>query len=264
MQRSRMEAGLDPVAGAPTGMSQQQQRDQLERGVDPATGRAISRDSLTPQDAANVRKTEAETAKILSEIDKGGQTSEWSDGRKQAMKTQAKELAEWEINELPKQQDNMRQLGEAANLLEQGQIETGTFGEQVPVLGEWARPFLNPDAEVAQQQIAGVIMQSLKETFPGAISNEERKALISTVYNPRLKPAENADLVRGYMRRLDAALKAKTAQSQHFRKFGNLEGYSGTTPRDALMSGVSGGTGGSPIEGDVNVASAADDILAQQ
>jgi len=54
MQRSRMEAGLDPVAGAPTGMSQQQQRDQLERGVDPATGQAIERDGLTPYQRASL------------------------------------------------------------------------------------------------------------------------------------------------------------------------------------------------------------------
>jgi len=57
MQRSRMEAGLDPVAGAPTGMSQQQQRDQLERGVDPATGKRIQPkdDGLTPYQRASLQ-----------------------------------------------------------------------------------------------------------------------------------------------------------------------------------------------------------------
>ena len=228
-----------------------------ELGVDLKTGQPLeARGGVSAKDAAEIRKTEAETAKVLSEINaNNSEVSEWSDGRKQAMKTQAKELAEWEINELPKLKANISQLDEAANLLEDKQIRTGTFGEQVPVLGEWARPFLNPDAEVAQQQISGVIMQSLKETFPGAISNEERKALISTIYNPRLKPEQNAELVRGYMKRLNSAIDAKSSQTEHFRKFGNLENYEGPTPRQALMGGVQVGDGGigSPIEGDVNI-----------
>jgi len=228
-----------------------------ELGVDLKTGQPLeARGGVSAKDAAEIRKTEAETAKVLSEINaNNSEVSEWSDGRKQAMKTQAKELAEWEINELPKLKANISQLDEAANLLEDKQIRTGTFGEQVPVLGEWARPFLNPDAEVAQQQISGVIMQSLKETFPGAISNEERKALISTIYNPRLKPEQNAELVRGYMKRLNSAIDAKSSQTEHFRKFGNLENYEGPTPRQALMGGLQVGDGGigSPIEGDVNI-----------
>jgi hypothetical protein len=51
-------------------------------------------------------------------------------------------------------------------------------------------------------------------------------------------------------------MNAKVAQVKHFREFGNLEGYTGITPRDALMSGIPGtGAGGSPIEGDVDYQS---------
>ena len=61
MQRARMDAGLDPVAGAPMGteMSQQQQRDMLDRGFDPATGKKIGGD-MTAQERANLAKTEAQ------------------------------------------------------------------------------------------------------------------------------------------------------------------------------------------------------------
>ena len=143
-----------------------------------------------------------------------------------------------------------------SDALSGGQIKTGGMGDQVPGLSKWARPFLNPDAEVAKQEVSGVIMQTLKETFPGAISDGERKALIDTVFNSQLEPDENAKLIVGYTDRLSKAMKAKTSQVKHFREFGNLEGYTGITPRDALMSGISSpSAGGSPIEGDVNYQS---------
>ena len=212
-------------------------------------------------DEAKINKTKAETIKILSEIEKSGNTKTWDTGKKQAMKTQAEELAKWEINELPKLKSNISQLKSVAGSLEEGQIKTGGFTDQIPKISNFARPFLNPDGEIAKQEIAGVVMQSLKETFPGAISNEERTALVSTVYNPQLKPKDNAKLVRAYSNRLLKAMNAKIAQTAHFRKFGNLENYNGETPRSELLNGVKDTAKRSPIENDIDDRSLDDALL---
>jgi hypothetical protein len=227
-------------------------------GIDRKTGKPLEggQGVTSALDKARTAKANAETAKIISDINSANDTSNWDDGKKQAMKTQAKELAVWEINELPKLEKNISQLRAVSDALDLGKIKTGGLGDQIPGLSNWARPFFNPDAEVAKQEVSGVIMQTLKETFPGAISDGERKALIDTIFNPQLQPEDNAKLIIGYTDRLSKAMNAKVAQVKHFREFGNLEGYTGITPRDALMSGIPGtGAGGSPIEGDVNYQS---------
>jgi len=216
----------------------------------------VNKSAETALDRAKIIKTEAETAKILGEINTNADTSEWSDGRKQAMKTQAKELSEWEVNQLPDLENSLSTLTSVADALDEGQIETGTWLDRLPA-SDWTRAIMNPDGEVARQEISGIIMKTLKETFPGAISNEERTALISTVYNPAMKPEQNAKLIYGYADRLNLAMNAKKSQVAHFRKFGSLENYTGATPRGALMQGVQGqGAGqGSPIKGDVDYQS---------
>ncbi len=236
---------------------------ELQRqGRDPITGaapKAAESQSLGLKEKAEIGKIEAETAKILDGINKTNDTTSWGAGQTEAMKTQARELADWEINQLPKLENNLSSLKEVSRELSGGQIKTGGLLDQLPG-SNWARPWMNPDAEVAKQQVSGVIMQTLKETFPGAISNEERTALISTVYNPQLSPEKNAELVSGYADRLDRAMKAKKSQMAHFRIYGNLENYTGQTPRDAIMEGISVGPGssGSPIEGDVDIQSESD------
>ena len=241
-------------------------RQMIERqrqGRDPVTGEAIQGQEagiVDPETAANIRKTEAETAKILSSITKNVDTSSWTAGQIQAMKTQAQELSKWEISELPTLKNNLATLRRVEKSLDDGQIKTGGLGDQIPGLSNWARPWLNPDAEVAQQEVNGVVMKTLKETFPGAISDGERKALISTVYNSQLSPDKNAELVRGYADRLNRAMNAKKKQVDYFRQNGSLEGYNGATPRDALLEGINigSGSGGSPIEGDVDIQSESD------
>ena len=226
-------------------------------GVDLKTGEPMSQGSKVSEvDRANITKTEAETAKILSEINSNADTSEWSEGRKQAMKTQAKELSEWEVNQLPDLENSLSTLTKVAGELDKGQVETGTLLDRLPA-SNWTRAIMNPDGEVARQEVSGIIMKTLKETFPGAISNEERTALISTVYNPAMKPDQNATLISGYADRLNRAMNAKKEQVAHFRKFGSLENYTGATPRSALIEGIdpTGSGGSSPIKGDINYTS---------
>ena len=233
-------------------------------GIDRNTGKPLEggQGVTSDLDKARTKKINAETAKVISDINSANDTSNWDDGRKQAMKTQAKELAVWEINELPKVEKNISELQAVSDALNLGQIKTGGLGDQIPGLSNWTRPFFNPDAEVAKQEVSRVIMQTLNETFAGTISDGERKALIDTIFNPQLPPEENAKLIIGYTERLSEAMNAKVAQVKHFREFGNLEGYTGITPRDALMSGISDtGSGGSPIEGDVDDRSLDDALL---
>ena len=225
-------------------------------GVDLKTGQPLAANGrVSAKERAETDKIQAETAKILSEINSNADTSEWSAGRKQAMKTQAKELSEWEVNQLPDLENSLSTLTNVADELDKGQVETGTLLDRLPA-SNWTRAIMNPDAEVARQEVSGIIMKTLKETFPGAISNEERTALISTVYNPAMGPEQNAKLIHGYADRLNKAMNAKKSQVAHFRKFGSLENYTGATPREALMGGVdSTGGSGSPIKGDVNYQS---------
>ena len=215
---------------------------------------------LSPKEEAEIGKINAETVKILDEINKTKDTSSWTAGQIQAMKTQAQELSKWEVSQLPTLKTDLATLRNVAKSLTDGQIKTGGFGDQIPGLSNWARPLLNPDAEVAQQEVNGVVFKTLKEVFPGAISDGEREALVSTVYNPKLSPDKNAELINGYADRLNSAMNAKKQQVDYFRKNGSLEGYNGATPRDALLEGINMGSGssGSPIEGDVDIQSESD------
>lgn len=108
MQRERMAAGLDPVAGAPvgTGMSQQQQRDYLAGGRDPATGEKIATDDMTDYQKATLAQRQQQFEATQANINR-----EWEAGQAALAEEKAQGIAETQES-IQKETDRLNsQLG---------------------------------------------------------------------------------------------------------------------------------------------------------
>ena len=264
MQRSRMEAGLDPVAGAPTGMSQQQQRDQLERGVDPATGQRIGGE-LTFEQRMKTKEFELAEKKFMADLMKtANAAAPMTPAQKKFAEEAGKGAFTWDQGGRQNAQENIQKFGSVIADLESGQIDTRTLTEFVPIGGDWWRAAVNPTGQQALDNIRGVIFQGLRETLGAQFTEREGERLVNASYNPKLSEAENIARLKPALQRMQATFQAKENLTQHIMNGGDPRDYKGKTPRQVYDSFDQQASGGSPIEGDVNVASAADDILAQQ
>jgi len=264
MQRSRMEAGLDPVAGAPTGMSQQQQRDQLERGIDPATGQRIGGE-LTFEQRMKTKEFELAEKKFMADLMKtANAVAPMTPAQKKFAEEAGKGAFTWDQGGRQNAQENIQKFGSVIADLESGQIDTRTLTEFVPIGGDWWRSAVNPTGQQALDNIRGVIFQGLRETLGAQFTEREGERLVNASYNPKLSEAENIARLKPALQRMQATFQAKENLTQHIMNGGDPRDYKGKTPRQVYDSFDQQASGGSPIEGDVNVASAADDILAQQ
>jgi hypothetical protein len=262
MQRDRAAVGLEPFAAPIEGISQAQQRDLMARGVDPETGEPIS-SGLSATDAANIRKTEAETAKILSEIGSKGSELNLSPAEKSRDSEAGKQLANWDSQGRATVTSNIEALNNVIGGLEDGQIKTRGFIDALPFGADWARAIMNPEAQDAKDRVQGVIFQTLRETLGAQFTEREGQRLVEASYNAKLGPEQNAARLRDYTKNLQRAAEARESQLQYLKENRTLQGYTGPDP-EAIMSQTGRGEGGSPIQGDVDVASAADDILNAQ
>lgn len=264
MQRERMAAGLDPVEGAPmgTGMSQQQQRDYLAAGRDPATGQPIA--TQDPLKQAQVDKTRAETASILSKIGETSKSLNLTPAQESRDKAAGQALAAWDDGGRATVEGNIASLGDVIQGLETGQIKTRGFIDALPFGADWARAIMNPEAQDAKDRVQGVIFQTLRETLGAQFTEREGQRLVEASYNAKLSPEQNAARLRDYTTNLQRAAQARETQLRYLNENGTLQGYQGPNPEEVMMEGYQGGAGGSPIKGDVDVATAADAILQGQ
>jgi hypothetical protein len=69
------------------------------------------------------------------------------------------------------------------------------------------------------------INPTLKETFPGQLSNEERQASTNEIYNPRQSNTTNAASIDKYIEKLKNIQIDKENKAKFFENNGSLEGY---------------------------------------
>ena len=267
MQRKRMEAGLSPTEGAPMGtdMSQQQQADMLERGFDPATGQKIG-GGMATREALEQEGLRLKNAKTLAEINKIMQPSQagLSDFEKEVDRKVAPQYLDWKQGGEARSQANIDKLSGVAKDLAEGQIDTRNISSLLPVGSEYMNTIFNPDLTDAMNRIRGVAFQSLRQTLGAQFTEKEGKNLVETYFNPALNEQQNLNRLNTFISTLTKAHEAQKGMFNYLESNNTLSGYSMDSSPRAIMDGLlaNQGAGGSPIQGDVDVATAADEILA--
>lgn len=228
------------------------------------SARQGQRTQMTPQEQAEVQKTQAETAKILSSIEQKGNEIGLTEADKARDKKFGAELAQWEISGRANTQANIEALDQIVGGLESGQINTRGWVDSLPFAQDWARAIANPTGQDALDRVRGVVFQSLRETLGAQFTEREGQRFVEASYNPKLDENQNAQRLKDYASRLRSAQEAKNQQLAYLKANGTLQGYTGQDPEKVMLSGLDGEQQQSPIRGDVDIVTAADDILANQ
>jgi len=244
MQRSRMEAGLDPVAGAPTGMSQQQQRDQLERGFDPSTGQRIGGD-MTAQERANLAKTEAQIeteqirqAGMIQDIEQKGIKA--TEAKSEAEAQSVGELTSYgeQINKLTGVRDEIAKLTGNRKTTEGG---LGWLNAQLP-LGSNARSVARLVKEIEGSTfIRGIIDAKNRGATFGPLSDQEGANIVAA-YGKILEPdMKNEDRIRA-INELLGAMNAgfSGATDRHKAKYGGSDQQAAPAATGGTIPNVEG------------------------
>lgn len=151
-----------------------------------------------------------------------------------------KELAEWQSGESVKVANSIDSLKKAADTLSDASwYETGTTGKVASSiakkLGLGANATLSDATIQAREQVKQEIFKTLKQTFPGAISNAEREALISTILPENVGPETLKGIVEDYRKKLIVAADQKDAMAKYAAENdGSLSGYTGPTVQQMI------------------------------
>jgi len=113
-----------------------------------------------------------------------------------------------------------------------GVLQSIASGQQVsgPVLGlipGFVQAFTNPNAVDAQENVAGVVQQSMKEIMGTQFTEREGAQLIARAFNPQLSPEVNARRLAMLMEQLKGQAKAKQSMVDYIDLNGTLTGYIG-------------------------------------
>ena len=114
-----------------------------------------------------------------------------------------------------------------------GVLQSIASGQQVsgPVLGlipGFVQAFTNPNAVDAQENVAGVVQQSMKEIMGTQFTEREGAQLIARAFNPQLSPEVNARRLAMLMEQLKGQAKAKQSMVDYIDLNGTLTGYIGS------------------------------------
>ena len=151
-----------------------------------------------------------------------------------------KELAEWQSGENVKVANSIDSLKKAADTLSDASwYETGTTGKVASSiakkLGLGANATLSDAIIQAREQVKQEIFKTLKQTFPGAISNAEREALVATILPENVGPETLKGIVEDYRKKLIVAAEQKDAMAKYAAENdGSLSGYIGPTVQQII------------------------------
>jgi len=234
-----MEAGLDPVAGAPTGMSQQQQRDQLERGIDPATGRPIERDTLTP---------EQKLAREKFEYQKGQDALDWAqtgaENREKRVDEMNTEISA--LNSIIAQNENIQDVTQSAG--RKTGAWTAGFLSPLKFVGGTSAASLAGDLETVKSDAFVANITEMRKNSPtgGAVGNVSDKDLemlqsLQTSFRQNLPPKQLKSNLKKYQEIRQRV--ANDAKKGFVRKYGseNFNKYFGSGAQAVDDAGTSGG-----------------------
>jgi hypothetical protein len=141
---------------------------------------------------------------------------------------QAKMITDYENNRQQKLANLGRYDQVLASMIAEGSFTGGFIEKFIPNAAgfkEKARTLFNPTGQDALDNVASVVMQSLKDILGGAFSEREGQRLIDAAYNPGLGPEENARRLLRARNIIAVALQEQDKMYQYYVDNGNLSGY---------------------------------------
>lgn len=144
-------------------------------------------------------------------------------------KKSGEDIAEFESKGGPKAAiSSLKKLDDALALISGGKIKTGGIRSFVP---EFTDPIFYKDTVGAENLVKSVAAESVKQLFPGAVSDYESKSVIDRIWNRKLPIETNVNNVIRERNRLAEIAKQKIDQYQFFKQQGNsMQGYQGLDP----------------------------------
>lgn len=144
-------------------------------------------------------------------------------GQKQADEEFGKEYNAWTSGGRARVDKNIERLKAVADYLEAHKNDivppSGRFVGRIPdVLRSGTSLNIRDSVEAA-------MIDGLKETFGGQLSDKEREAKVKTAFNQTLSPAENLPRLRAQIKELEQGKQNKDKKVQHFEGTGTLLGY---------------------------------------
>jgi len=117
-------------------------------------------------------------------------------------------------------------LESAAKDLESGKVKTGGLTTRLPFLSsDVSQDTLNPDLAATRDKVRSAVQGTVKQLFPGAISDYESKSVFERAFNPRLSNEENARRIRAAIDQLKSKANEMDSSSNYFGQAGTLKGY---------------------------------------
>jgi len=235
---------------------------QLEsQGVDLMTGKLVATDGMTFDQKMRTKEFELKEKQFVADLlENANKQAPLTPSQKKFAEEAGKGAFEWDQGGRQGAQENIQKFSGVLDGLASGQVDTRTLSEFVPFGGDWWRSAMNPTGQQALDNIRGVIFQGLRETLGAQFTEKEGERLVNAAYNPKLGEAENIQRLRPALNRMRAVFQAKENLTQHIINGGDIRDYQGKTPMDVYRS-FDKQTSGSPIEGDVDVQTEADEIL---
>ncbi len=141
---------------------------------------------------------------------------------------QAKMITDYENNRQQKLANLGRYDQVLASMIAEGSFTGGFIEKFIPNAAGFkdkARTLFNPTGQDALDNVASVVMQSLKDILGGAFSEREGQRLIDAAYNPGLGPEENARRLLRARNIIAVALQEQDKMYQYYVDNGNLSGY---------------------------------------
>jgi hypothetical protein len=116
------------------------------------------------------------------------------------------------------------------NLLEPviADLEKEKTSKYSGLLGDTVQNIIDPKTAETKTNITSVLIQSLKDTFGGQLSDGERKSMVDSVYKDTADPKANAKRVQEMIDKIKAGAAAKQAAGEYFEENGTLKGFKGT------------------------------------
>ncbi len=118
---------------------------------------------------------------------------------------------------------NLESIDKSLTTLEQGKT-TQAEGFVPDMVGN----VMFPETANVRSNVTAVLIQGLKDTFGGQLSDGERKAMVESAYVASADPKQNAARIKALSNKIKAGARAKELAGQYFEDHGTLKGFKGT------------------------------------
>lgn len=134
-----------------------------------------------------------------------------------------KQYAEYITKDKPRFENASKVMNEVISELKSG--KGGTTGPIVGRLGKWTGDVMSTESAALEQKAQSAVLDMLKSTFPGAISDDERKVFFANAYDRALKPEQNVQKLERLRQDIINKNEQYVKAGEYFKQTGTLKGF---------------------------------------